>query len=124
MEGLSKITIPRWFPAQSEYLEGGRKESVVREMIERTPIQGFEVCCGALKQYDLREGLGDAMKGKQVLFVAGERDGVLPAGLKALTEELSGEGVDAKYEEIKGCGHLPMVDGTRDFLDVVEKFWA
>lgn len=85
-------------------------------------MEGFVVGARALQGYDLSVGLAQSLRGKQVLFVAGERDGVLPGVLRDLSTKLAGEGVEASLEIIEGCGHLPMVDGAKEWLDAVESF--
>ncbi|GAA5993767.1 hypothetical protein JCM5350_000231 [Sporobolomyces pararoseus] len=125
MEGLADATIPRWFPSgqASEFNRGGRKEFFVRDMITTTPVEGFAMGAAALQGYDVLPGLSEKLKGKKVLFIAGERDGALPGVLKGLKETLEKEGVeDVAFEQVTGCGHLPMVDGAQAWLDIVEKF--
>ena len=124
MSALADVTVPRWFPSRSDFRAEGRRSAFVDDMIVGTPVEGFVVGARALQGYDLSVGLAESLRGKQVLFVAGERDGVLPGVLKELTTKLAGGGVDAKLELIEGCGHLPMVDGAKEWLDVVENFLA
>jgi pimeloyl-ACP methyl ester carboxylesterase len=125
MDSLADATIPRWFPSgfASEFNVGGRKEFFIRNMITTTPVQGFAMSAAALQGYDVLPGLSEKLKGKKVLLMAGEKDGALPGVLKGLKETLEKDGVEnVSFEEIKGCGHLPMVDGAQAWLDVVEKF--
>lgn len=124
MEALAKITVPRWFPAPSEYRVGGRKESIIPAMIEATPLGGFIACAKSLQSYDTLPGLADKLKGKKVMLLAGGRDGILPAGLRALSAQLEKDGINSRFVEIEGCGHLPMVDSTGEFLDAIEPFLA
>lgn len=122
MTPLADVTVPRWFPNGGEFTKGGRREHFVHEMITSTKVEGFAVGAAALQGYDVRPGLGVKLKGKKVLFVAGEKDGALPGVLKGLKEELEKEGVQAQFESVKGAGHLPMLDGAMEWLDVVDKF--
>lgn len=126
MEPLADATVPRWFPSgcASDLNEHGRRERFVRDMITSTEVEGFAKGAAALQGYDLLPGLADKLAGKKVLLVAGERDGALPRVLRELKETLGKDGAEVGFEEITGCGHLPMVDGTRAWLDVVEKFLA
>lgn len=94
----------------------------MNDMIVGTPVEGFVVGARALQGYDLSLGLAESLKTKSILFIAGERDGVLPDVLKKLNAGLVGEGVQSKLEIIEGCGHLPMVDGPKEWLDAVEGF--
>ena len=122
MTALAEVTVPRWFPSRSEFRADGRRSAFIHDMIMGTPVEGFVVGARALQGYDLSLGLAESLKGKEILFIAGERDGALPGVLKELSAKLAGEGVAASIEIIEGCGHLPMVDGTKEWLDVVEKF--
>lgn len=122
MKALADATVPRWFPASLELNVGGRREAYVHDMITSTPVEGFAASARALQGYDVMPGLSDALKGHQVLLVAGERDGTLPGVLSKVAETLKGDGVDAKFESVPNCGHLPMIDGPRQWLDIVEPF--
>ncbi|KDE05026.1 hypothetical protein MVLG_04569 [Microbotryum lychnidis-dioicae p1A1 Lamole] len=122
MTPLADVTVPRWFPALSEYVEGGREEAWVHDMITSTPVEGFAASAAALQGYDVAPGLGRALKGKKVLFLAGERDGALPGVLKGVKESLEKEGCYVAFEVIPGAGHLPMVDSPRKWGEVVEIF--
>ncbi|GAA6063815.1 hypothetical protein JCM10212_001646 [Sporobolomyces blumeae] len=126
MVPLADVTVPRWFPAgpASEFNEGGRREAFVHDMVASTPIEGFAAGAAALQGYDVLPGLSAKLAGKKVLLVAGERDGALPGVLKGLKETLEKDGVDARFEVVPGCGHLPMIDGPRVWLDIVEGFLA
>lgn len=122
MNALSEATVPRWFPAGSNFVNGP-KDHLVPEMINTTPVEGFVAGARALQGYDFESALPNALKGKKALFMAGERDGKLPDGLKALADKLaSSDGVDASFYMVPGSGHLPMLDGTAAFLDRLEEF--
>lgn len=121
---LADVTVPRWFPGGSDFIEGGRREAFIYDMIATTPVEGFAVGAAALQGYDILPGLAKSLGGKRVLLVAGERDGALPGVLKALKETLEKDGVQAEYAVVPGSGHLPMVDGPKIWLDIVEKFLA
>ncbi|GAA6041006.1 hypothetical protein JCM8097_000536 [Rhodosporidiobolus ruineniae] len=126
MVPLADVTVPRWFPsgATSEFNAGGRREFFIHDMVSTTPVEGFAAGAAALQGYDVYPGLANKLQEKKVLLVAGERDGALPGVLKTLAENLGKDGVDAKFEQITGAGHLPMVDAAQPWLDVVEKFLA
>lgn len=94
----------------------------MRDMIEGTQVEGFAASARALQGYDLSPTLVKSLTGKKILLMAGEHDGELPKSLEQFRTMLVVEGVDASLEIIRGCGHLPMIDGTQDWLDAVEKF--
>ncbi|KAM0793531.1 hypothetical protein ACM66B_000969 [Microbotryomycetes sp. NB124-2] len=124
MAALADVTVPRWFPAGSEFNPGGRREAFVHDMVSSTNVEGFAKSAAALQGYDVAPGLADRLQGKKVLLIAGERDGALPGVLKGVSEDLAKGGVDVKFEVIPGAGHLPMLDGAQAWLDVVEPFLA
>ncbi|TFK36308.1 Alpha/Beta hydrolase protein, partial [Crucibulum laeve] len=134
MKVLGRVTIPRWFPAASRVVARGRSEWI-HGMIEGTPVEGFEAGARALGDYDLfsfsinggqTEQLLESDIG-QVLLVAGELDGggKVGAGLMALGERwnaVRGEKKQVTYASIPGAGHLPMIDETEKFWEVVGKW--
>lgn len=124
MNSLADVTVPRWFPSgpASEFNKGGRREFFIHDMVTSTPVEGFAAGAAALQGYDILPGLSEKLKGKKVLLMAGERDGALPGVLKGLKETLEKDGVEVAFEQVPGCGHLPMVDGSQIWLDIVEKF--
>jgi pimeloyl-ACP methyl ester carboxylesterase len=117
MGALADITVPRWFPIGSEFREGGRRETFVHEMISNTSVEGFASSAASLQGYDVLPNLATSIKGKKVLLMVGERDGVLPVTMKKLSQDIG-----AEFEVVLGAGHLPMVDQPAAFLDIVEKF--
>lgn len=121
MPALAEATVSRWFPAGSDFVSG-RNDRVIRDMISTTPVEGFVAGARALQGYDLLPSLSKSLDGKKVLLVAGERDGKLPEGFKKLSESLEHDGRDVRFASIGGAGHLPMVDQSSAFLDVLEPF--
>ncbi|KAJ7209476.1 beta-ketoadipate enol-lactone hydrolase [Mycena pura] len=133
---LAAVTVDRWFPAPSRCGKGGERSArteAVKRMIESTSIPGFELGAGALMAYDLMKPLSEDgvdllhTGGKvKMLLVAGELDGggKVGIGMKALCNEWNASTPAAKIEyiEIPGAGHLPMIDETERFWDVVSAF--
>jgi hypothetical protein len=60
MGKLGAATISRWFPAPSQCatgrLERANRAQWLREMVEKTPVDGFVAGAGALSDYDLLNG--------------------------------------------------------------------
>lgn len=122
MKPLSEATVPRWFPAGSIFVEGS-KDHIAREMIESTPVEGFVAGARALQGYDYSGSIADALKGKKALLLAGQMDGKLPEGLKALSDEVNKtEGVKSEFYAVPGAGHLPMLEGVGAFLNRLQEF--
>jgi pimeloyl-ACP methyl ester carboxylesterase len=93
-------------------------------MVERTKLGGFVAGARALQGYDLSAGLSWALEGKKALLVAGEKDGKLPEGLKALADQLKEDGRDVDFFQVPNAGHLPVFldNGLQEFLERVEGF--
>ncbi|KAF8309089.1 alpha/beta-hydrolase [Clavulina sp. PMI_390] len=138
-DGMSKLasaTAGRWFPAPGSSFapgEGAKEEDfgVVRDMIQGTSVEGFAGSAAALQDYDLLgAGLIQTLqkatseKDMKVLLLAGELDGKLPAGLKALRDEIGGDETEVGYVSVKGSGHLPMLDNPKEFGEAVSAFLA
>lgn len=121
MKALAEITVRRWFPAGSQLTEP-RKESV-EDMVESTTVEGFAIGANALMGYDLYESSLEECKVK-TLLVAGSLDGGgnVSKGLQALRDGWSDKGGHVSFEEIENAGHLPMVDATGRFWEVLETF--
>ncbi|PLW12331.1 hypothetical protein PCANC_18314 [Puccinia coronata f. sp. avenae] len=122
MKTLSEATIARWFPIESHLNQPNNQiATCVKRMIEETTIEGFEKSAAALYNYQVDED--QIPRGQhKVLFVAGERDGVLPTILQGLSERLSQGGNSVPYVGVPGAGHLPMVDQPLRFLNIIEPF--
>lgn len=121
MDALAEATVSRWFPPPSVFVEGP-KDGLVREMISTTPFEGFVAGAKALMNYDYSSQLAEQLQGRNVLFMAGERDGLLPQGLADLANDLKKKGVPADFHAVPGSGHLPMLDGLSNYVDRLEKF--
>lgn len=117
-EQLAEMTVRRWFVEES--YDGGSMEAEIRRvkaMVETNSLDGFRKSVEALWEYDLREEMkGCAVKGT---FVVGGGDGVLPVAMKKMAKRL---GAGAECVVIDGAGHLPMVEKSREFAEVVTRF--
>lgn len=132
---LAAVTADRWFPAPSQCGTGGARGArteTIKRMIEATSIPGFELGAGALMAYDLikphTEGGVGLLGANEVktLLVAGALDGggKVSAGMKGLRDQWNAAtpAAQVEYVEIPGAGHLPMVDETEEFWEVVGAF--
>ncbi|KAJ4490511.1 beta-ketoadipate enol-lactone hydrolase [Lentinula aciculospora] len=145
MSKLADITVPRWFPAPSRCsteisIYGRRPRSeILHAQITSTPLDGFILGASALQDYDLLAGIGmnrsllDAVgfAEPKILLIAGSLDGggKVPSGMGKLRDAWNtkrgpagGEAIELKV--IEGAGHLPMVDETEKWWDVVGEWLA
>jgi 3-oxoadipate enol-lactonase len=88
-----------------------------RNMLVRHPVDGYNATCVALRDADLT---GDAAKIKvPTLVVVGDQDGSTPPDLvKATADRIPG----AKFEIIKGCGHLPCIEQPERLAELLAEF--
>jgi len=138
MGKLGVATVSRWFTTPSKCADGetehANRAQWLREMVEKTPVDGFVAGAGALSNYDLLDESRTAHPRllfespiEHVLLVAGSLDGngAVGNGMRNLTkawnaERTAGRAVD--FVEIQGAGHLPMIDETERFAEVLIGF--
>lgn len=104
LEGLADAVMERWFAPS---FRAGRREelAVWRNMLVRTPAEGYAWACGAIRDADLTADAGRIRV--PTLVVCGADDGATPPELvKALAAGIPG----ARYREIPEAGHLPCVE--------------
>ncbi|KAJ7287635.1 beta-ketoadipate enol-lactone hydrolase [Mycena rebaudengoi] len=131
MSALAAVTADRWFPAPSKCGTAGARSTtrtrLVKGMIQTTGIPGFELGAGALMAYDLikppSEGGVDLLNSgtqHKTLLVAGSLDGSgkISTSMQALRDQWNG----AEFAEVPNAGHLPMVDETEKFWEIVAAF--
>ena len=114
IEALAGPILERWFgPAfrETDELEAWRN------MLVRTPKEGYLGCCHALAGADLTERTR-ALR-LPVLAIAGTEDGASPPDLVRATADLV-EG--ARFEEIAGAGHLPCVEAPGRYAEILNAF--
>lgn len=101
---ISDAILTRWFGPQFRS-ERSFELAGWRNMLERTPIEGYAGTCAALRDADLRERIGAiAMR---TLVVVGEEDHSTPPDLVRSTAELM---PNARFEVIAGAGHIPSIE--------------
>ncbi|MEX2630956.1 MAG: 3-oxoadipate enol-lactonase [Tistlia sp.] len=104
LESLAEPILERWFsPAFGA--ERPAERALWRNMLTRTPLEGYLATCAAIRDADLTEGA--AALTMPTLCLVGSADGATPP---ALVRELAGLLPDARFAEIPGAGHLPSVE--------------
>lgn len=104
IESLAAPILERWFSAA--FRERRPAELAIwRNMLLRTPLEGYVSTCAAIRDADLTEGA--ARLAMPTLCLAGSEDGATPP---ALVRELAALLPAARFAEIPGAGHLPSVE--------------
>lgn len=111
MEALVEPTVERWF--RTADTPAVRR---VRQMIRRTPFEGFKRAARALQSFDLSDAL--AKLSRPALMVVGAGDGVLPDTMRRMSAEVPA----SRFVEIAEAGHLPNIERPGAFNEALARF--
>jgi 3-oxoadipate enol-lactonase/4-carboxymuconolactone decarboxylase len=119
--GLAAIAdgiLARWF---TETFRADKRMALryYRNMLERTPADGYVGCCGAIRNTDLaREAAAIRVP---TLVMVGDQDlATPPAQAAELAKSIPG----ARLEVIKQAGHIPCVEQSERVVALIESFLA
>lgn len=88
-----------------------------RNMLARTPVEGYVGTCAALRDSDLTEST--RALAVSTLCIAGDQDGSTPPDLvRSLADLIKG----AKFEIIANAGHIPCVEQSQAVADLIAEF--
>lgn len=93
-----------WF-TRAFHAERPDELAVWRHMLTRTPLDGYLGACAAIAATDLRESTANLRQ--PVLALVGDADGSTPPDLVRETAESI---VGARFEIVRGAGHIPCVE--------------
>ncbi len=111
-DGILKLWFTRRFHA-----ERADELALWRHMLTRTPVEGYVGCCAALAGTDLRAST--AALRLPVLAVVGSDDGSTPPDLvREMAETIPG----ARFEIIRGAGHIPCVEAPEALAGLLGDF--
>jgi len=106
----------RWFSADF-HRHRGLELSAWRNMLTRTPLQGYIGCSTAVAGADFSHS--SAGLGLPTLAIAGSEDGSTPPEVVRATADL----IDgARYEQIDNAGHLPCVEQPAEYARILNDF--
>lgn len=113
---LSDGIMERWFGPQ---FRSARADELAgyRTMLERQSPRGYVASCAALRDADLRDAARQI--GVPTLCVVGEEDGSTPVETVA---ELAKSIPGARFEIIKGAGHIPCVEQPEMLAEIILAF--
>jgi 3-oxoadipate enol-lactonase len=102
--GIADAILERWFAAK---FRATRPDELAgwRNMLTRTPKEGYVSCCAAIRDADLTASTR-ALR-IPALCIVGEEDGATPP---ALIRELAGLIEGAGFRAVPEAGHLPCVE--------------
>jgi 3-oxoadipate enol-lactonase len=116
VEAIASAVLERWFPAAWRQAHP-RELALWRNMLVRTPREGYVASCAALRDADLGEAARSLAV--PVLCVCGSEDLATPP---ALVGELAALIPGARLELLHGSGHLPCIDNAPALAALVGAF--
>ncbi len=114
IESLANPIMERWFSAA---FRASEEVSAWRNMLVRTPQEGYIGCCQAIAGTDLSDRTSSLRL--PVLGIGGSEDGASPPEtVRATTALVPG----SRFAEITGAGHLPCVEKPDDYAALLSAF--
>jgi len=114
IESLADAVIERWF---SRDFRAGDEVLAWRNMLTRTPAEGYMGCAAAVAGTDFFTPTSGLRL--PALGIAGAEDGATPPDLVRETVDLI---PGSKFHLIKRAGHLPCVEAPEEYAEVLGDF--
>lgn len=114
IRALSQAQIERWF---AEPFRSSAEGAAWRHMLERTPVEGYAGCCGAISGTDFYTPTSSLRL--PALGIAGTEDKSTPPDLVRETVALI---PGSRFELIHGSGHLSCVDRPDEYARLLSEF--
>lgn len=116
IEAVADATMQRWF---SRTFREGPEMQGWRNMLTRQPVEGYLGCMAAISGTDFHAPTSGLTL--PTLAIAGAEDGSTPPDL---VRETAGLIRGARFELIRGAGHLPCVEKPADCAGLLRSFLA
>ena len=112
--GMADGILDRWFAP--EMRNDAAALAPWRNMLSRTPVEGYVGCCAAIAGADFTESTSDLTI--PVMAMAGSEDGSTTPDMVKATAELCG----AAFHVVDGAGHLPCVEKPEETAALITAF--
>lgn len=116
VEALADSVMQRWF-SQSFRQQRALELNAWRNMLTRTPLEGYIGCCAAIAASDFSES--SAGLDLPTLAIAGSEDGSTPPDVVRATADLI---PGSRFELIDNAGHLPCVEQPAVYARILNDF--
>lgn len=117
MEGLLEANMQRWFTP--DFHENRADELAgISNMFLRMPVEGVIATMTALRDADLRAAAPQTKV--PTICIVGDQDGSTPPSLVLELAKLIPE---ARYEVIRGAGHIPCVEQPEVLVEIFRAFF-
>lgn len=117
MVALADAIMERWFTASFRKNRAAEIQGY-KNMLVRTPVEGYVGICRAIRDADLTEAAGTI--DKRTLVLCGEQDIATPP---ALGRALAGAIAGAEFALIADSGHLPCIEQPDALAHRIEQFF-
>ncbi|WP_210275221.1 3-oxoadipate enol-lactonase [Martelella soudanensis] len=111
---MADVVLQRWFTG--DFRENSPEFPAWRNMLVRTPAEGYAGCCAAISGADYTETT--RALSLPVLALVGDQDGSTPPDLVRRTAELC----NGEFHVIAGAGHLPCVEQPAETARLIADF--
>ena len=118
LAGISDGILARWF-TETFRAEQPLALRYYRNMLERTPDDGYVGCCGAIRNTDLSKQAA-AIRAPTLVMVGDQDLATPPSQAAELAKAIPG----ARLEIIKQAGHIPCVEQSQRVIQLIEGFLA
>ncbi|MEP2781671.1 MAG: 3-oxoadipate enol-lactonase [Pseudoruegeria sp.] len=116
IEALADATMERWF---TKAFRTTPEVTLWRNMVTRTPIEGYLGCCAAISGTDFYTPTSGLRL--PTLGIVGSEDGATPPDLVRETIELI---PGSEFVLIRRAGHIPCVEQPDKFAEILSSFIA
>ncbi|WP_075180292.1 bifunctional 3-oxoadipate enol-lactonase/4-carboxymuconolactone decarboxylase PcaDC [Neptunomonas phycophila] len=113
---IADAVMERWF-ASNFRTEQEAEVVLWKNMLARTPVEGYTATCKAIRNADLTQSSSQLTQ--PTLCIVGDEDGATPPELVRSTAELI---PGAQFEIIKNAGHLPCVEQPDALAKLIQGF--
>ena len=116
IEAIADRVMELWF-TRAFHAERADELALWRNMLTRRRVEGYVGCCAAIAETDLSRF--DRGLRLPVLALVGDADGSTPPDLVRETADLI---VGARFEMIRGAGHIPCVEQPEATAALITRF--
>lgn len=116
MAAIVDGVMPRWF---TEVYRRDEPTALAgwRNMLLRTPVDGYTGTCATLRDADLRDAIGTIAT--PTLVVVGDEDLATPV---ALVRDTAARIPGARFEIVAACGHIPSIEQPETLAALLSRF--
>lgn len=113
IEPIADGVLERWFSPQ--FIEGEPAAyNGYRNMLTRTPLEGYIGVCEAIRDADLRGGAAE-METPTLVLCGAEDRATMPEVVRGLAELLP----NGRFELIEGAGHIPSIERPAAVVEAI-----